>query len=426
MPASFIAQMALSGALMGLVYALVAYGFQLTYATSKSINFGQGELVMVSAFISLTLLKLGIPYVLVVPLGLLAGAALGLVVERAGVRLALEQRSEGWILLTIIIGLFMFSFAENVWGRDDRPFPTPIPSDPIHVLGLDVTPLELSVAIGVFAVMGLVELFKRRTLLGKAFEAVSADRDAGELMGISATRTVMLSYALSGAVAALAGMLVSPITTVGPTMASALVLTAFSVAVVAGLESGFGVVVVGVFLGALEGLASLYIGSGWREAPGLVLLILALAVRPTGVFAIMALIEAFKRVTLLGKAFDAVSADPDAGELMGISARHTVMLSYALSGLVAALAGILVSPITTVGPTMASALVLKAFSVAVVAGLDSGFGVVVVGMFLGALESLASFTIGSGWREMPGLVLLILALAVRPTGIFGKAVIRKV
>jgi len=283
-PVSFIVQMAVSGALMGLVYALIAYGFQLTYATSKSLNFGQGELVMVSAFTTLSIMGTGLPYPLVVLLGLLFGAALGLAVERTGVRLALEQKSEGWILLTIIIGLFLFSFAENVWGRDDRPFPTPISSEPLHLFGLDVTPVELSVAAGVLAVMVLVEAFKRLTLHGKAFEAVSADRDAGELMGISATRTVMLSYALSGGVAALAGILVSPITTVGPTMASALVLKAFSVAVVAGLESGFGVVVVGLFLGALESLASFYVGSGWRDAPGLLLLILALAVRPTGVF----------------------------------------------------------------------------------------------------------------------------------------------
>jgi branched-chain amino acid transport system permease protein len=284
MTLSIFAQMAVSGALMGLVYALIAYGFQLTYATSKSINFGQGELVMVSAFFSLTLITIGLPYWLVVPAGLLFGAALGLFVERAGVRLALQQRSEGWILLTIILGLFLFSVAENVWGRDDRPFPTPISLEPIQVLGVEVTPVELSVAIGVFAVMGLIEVFKRRTLLGKAFEAVSADPDAGELMGISATHTVMLSYALSGLVAALAGILVSPITTVGPTMASALVLKAFSVAVVAGLDSGFGVVIVGMFLGALESIASFSLGSGWREPPGLILLILALAVRPTGVF----------------------------------------------------------------------------------------------------------------------------------------------
>jgi branched-chain amino acid transport system permease protein len=275
---TIIIQMIVSGAFMGLVYALIAYGFQLTFATSKSINFGQGELVMLSAFFSLTLLNLGLPG------GLLFGAALGLVVERAAVRLALEQKSEGWILLTIIFGLLGFSVAENIWGRDDRPFPTPISADAFHVFGISITPLEISVAIGVFAVMGMVELFKRKTLMGKAFEAVSADRDAAELMGISATRTIMLSYGLSGMVAAMAGILISPITTVGPTMASALILKAFAVAVVAGLDSGFGVVLIGIFLGALESLTSFYLGSGWREAPGLVLLILALAIRPNGVF----------------------------------------------------------------------------------------------------------------------------------------------
>jgi len=279
-----LAQLIMSGALMGLVYALVAYGFQLTFATSKSINFGQGELVMVSAFFSLTLTNLGFPYWLMVPCGLLFGVAIGLFVERAAVRLALEQKSEGWILLTIILGLFFFSASENIWGRDDRPFPTPIPSTAVHIFGISITPLELSVALGVFAIMGLIELFKRKTLLGKAFEAVSADREAAELMGISASRTIMLSYGLSGLSASVAGILVSPITTVGPTMASALVLKAFSVAVVAGLDSGFGIVLVGLVLGSLESLTSFSIGSGWREAPGLVLLILALAIRPSGVF----------------------------------------------------------------------------------------------------------------------------------------------
>ncbi len=284
MDQAVIIQMVVSGALMGLVYALVAYGFQLTFATSKSINFGQGELVMVSAFFSLTLTDLGLPYYLMIPGGLLFGVIAGLFVERAGVRLALEQKSEGWILMTIIIGLFGFSAAENIWGRDDRPFPTPIPSEPIQLFGISITWLEVSVAVGVFMIMAIIELFKRKTLLGKAFEAVSADRDAAELMGISATRTIMLSYGLSGLVAALAGILISPITTVGPTMASVLVLKAFSVAVVAGLESGFGVVLVGLFLGSLESLTSYYVGSGWREAPGLVLLILSLAIRPTGIF----------------------------------------------------------------------------------------------------------------------------------------------
>src|SRR3569833_1029368 len=239
-----IVQLAVSGALMGMVYALIAYGFQLTFATSKSINFGQGELVMLSAFFSLTLIDSGLPYWLVVPGGMLFGAVLGLFVERAAVRLSLEQKGEGWILLTIILGLLGFSAAENIWGRDDRPFPTPMSSDPLHFFGIDVTPLELSVAIGVLAVMGLVELFKRKTLLGKAFEAKSAEHEATQLMGISATRTLQLSYGLSGLVAALAGFLVLLFSTVCPSWASVLFVLAFSVAVVAGRDSGFGIVLV--------------------------------------------------------------------------------------------------------------------------------------------------------------------------------------
>lgn len=281
---SIITQLTISGALMGLVYTLIAYGFQLTYATSKSINFGQGELVMLSAFFSLSLIDCGLPFAVVVLGGLLFGTALGLVVERTAVRLALEQKNEGWILLTVIFGLLGFSVAENIYGRDDRPFPTPISADAISIFNISITPLEISIALGVLTIMGIIELFKRRTLLGKAFAAVSADRDAAELMGISATRIIMLSYGLSGMVAAMAGMLVAPITTVGPTMAAALILKAFAVAVVAGLNSGMGIILTGLFLGALESLSSFYIGSGWREAPGLILLILALALRPNGIF----------------------------------------------------------------------------------------------------------------------------------------------
>ncbi|NTW56294.1 MAG: branched-chain amino acid ABC transporter permease, partial [Chlorobiaceae bacterium] len=122
----------------------------------------------------------------------------------------------------------------------------------------------------------------------------------------------------------------------------------------------------------------------------------------------------------------AESADTDAAELCGIRSDAVTSLSWAVSGAAAAFAGTIIAPVTTVGPTMAAALTLKAFSVAVVAGLDSAIGLVLTGLFLGSAENLAGFILGSGWRETPGLVLLILALALRPQGIFGKKIIRKV
>ncbi len=279
-----LAQMAVGGGLMGMAYALVAYGFQLTYAAGKAVNFGQGELVMLGAFTGLFLIGIGLPYWAAVPVAMVAGAALGWFVERAAVRLALQQRNEGWILLTIIVGLFGVSAAENIWGRDDKPFPVPWPEGALEFFGISVTWPELAIASGALGIMALVELAKRYTMLGIAVQAVSADPDAAELCGIRSKSAISLSWAVSGAAAAFAGTIIAPVTTVGPTMAAALTLKAFSVAVVAGLDSGFGLVLAGIALGSAENLSGFLLGSGWREAPGLILLIFALALRPQGIF----------------------------------------------------------------------------------------------------------------------------------------------
>lgn len=279
-----LAQMAVGGGLMGMAYALVAYGFQLTYAAGKAVNFGQGELVMLGAFAGISLSGIGLPYWATVLGAMVAGAALGWCIERVAVRLALQQRNEGWILLTIIVGLFSLSLVENIWGRDDRPYPTPWPAEALDFFGISVTWPELAIATGALGIMTLVELAKRYTMVGIAVQAVSADPDAAELCGIRSRSAISLSWMVSGVAAAFAGTVIGPVTTVGPTMAAALTLKAFSVAVVAGLDSGFGLVLAGIALGAAENLSGYVLGSGWREAPGLILLILALSLRPQGVF----------------------------------------------------------------------------------------------------------------------------------------------
>ncbi|TLU86133.1 MAG: branched-chain amino acid ABC transporter permease [Chlorobium sp.] len=277
-------QMAVSGALMGLAYALVAYGFQLTFAAGKAVNFGQGELVMLGAFVGLTLTGIGIPYWLSIAGAMAVGTGLGWFVERSAVRLALKQHNEGWILLTIIIGLFAVSAAENIWGREDKPYPVPWQDGSIDFYGISVTWPEITIAAGALGAMILIEIAKRCTMFGIAVQAVSADPDAAELCGIRSTSATSLSWAVSGAAAAFAGTIIGPVTTVGPTMAAALTLKAFSVAVVAGLDSAIGLVFTGIFLGTVENLSGFLLGSGWRETPGLILLILALALRPQGIF----------------------------------------------------------------------------------------------------------------------------------------------
>jgi branched-chain amino acid transport system permease protein len=231
---------------------------------------------------------LGGPYLnywLMVPLVLLFGALQGAVVEFVGVRPAIKTKSEfGWIMSTIALGIIFRNTAENLWGRDDLPFPSPLPTEPIHIFGANVLPMELMVVVGAVLMMVLVELFNRRSIYGKAVVATSSDRDAAGLMGINSGLVITFSYALSSMSAAFAGVLIAPITLTGASMGAVLGLKAFAVAIIGGLTSGLGVIVGGILLGVAETTTGFYISTGYKDVPGLVLLLLVLAIKPSGLF----------------------------------------------------------------------------------------------------------------------------------------------
>src|SRR5581483_3967428 len=179
-------QLVFSGIALGMIYAVIAFGYQLTFATSDTLNFGQGEALMLGALVGLSLVLAGVNYWLMIPLVCLFGAFQGAVVARIGVRPALRIKSEfGWIMSTIALGIIFRNVAENVWGRDTRPFPSPLPVQPLHVLGGNVLPMEILVGVGAIAMMAAVEVFNRRTIWGKAVVATFNDRDAARLMGIN-------------------------------------------------------------------------------------------------------------------------------------------------------------------------------------------------------------------------------------------------
>jgi branched-chain amino acid transport system permease protein len=277
-------QLVASGVAVGMIYAAIAFGYQLTFATSKTLNFGQGEALALGALFGLSLLPL-LGYWLMIPLVLVFGLALGAVVERLGVRPAVKIKSEyGWIMATIALGIIFRNLAENIWGRDDLPFPSPLPTAPLDLAGVRILPMELLVVVGALAMMAAIELFNRKSIWGKAVIATSNDIDAAGLMGINTRRVITLSYAISAMTAAFAGILVAPITLTGATMGSVLALKAFSVAIIGGLESGLGVIVGGLILGIIETLTGFYISTGYKDVPGLVLLLIVLAVRPVGLF----------------------------------------------------------------------------------------------------------------------------------------------
>ena len=279
-----LAQLLVSGIAVGMIYGVIAFGYQLTFATSKTLNFGQGEALMIGALVGLTTASF-IGYWAMLPVVLGFGLLQGAMVERLGVRQAMKMKSEsGWIMATIAIGIIIKNLAENVWGRDDLKFPSPLSESPIDVGGVRILPMEVVIVFGALALMLAVELFNRRSVFGKAVVATANDRDAAGLMGINTGQVITFSYALSSMTAAFAGVLVSPVTLTGATMGAVLGLKAFAVAIIGGLSSGLGVIVGGLILGITETLTGYYISTGYKDVPGLVLLLLVLSLKPSGLF----------------------------------------------------------------------------------------------------------------------------------------------
>jgi len=201
------------------------------------------------------------------------------------VRQAIRTKSEaGWIMATIALGIIFRNLAENIWGRDALRFPSPLPEAALVIGPVRIQPMEIAIVIGAILLMVAVELFNRTSIYGKAVVATSNDRDAAGLMGINTRIVITFSYALSSLSAAFAGVLVAPVTLTGATMGAVLGLKAFAVAIIGGLSSGVGVVVGGLILGITETLTGYYISTGYKDVPGLVLLLLVLSIKPSGLF----------------------------------------------------------------------------------------------------------------------------------------------
>lgn len=286
-------QLVVSGAVLGMIYGVIAFGYQLTFATSKTLNFGQGEAVTLGALVGFSVVSFflgvhigaGWAFLLMLPFVVLFGMVQGAPVERIGVRKAMQNRTDaGWIMATIALGIIFRNQAENIWGREALKFPSPLPEAAWVVGPVRIQPMEVAIVLGTLALMLAIEFFNRRTLFGKAVVATATDRDAAGLMGIDTGLVITFSYALSSLVAAFAGVLVAPVTLASATMGGVLGLKAFAVAIIGGLASGLGVVVGGLILGIVETFTSFYVSTGYKDVPGLVLLLLVLSLKPTGLF----------------------------------------------------------------------------------------------------------------------------------------------
>jgi len=278
-----LVQLLVTGLALGSMYGLVALGYHITWATSRTMNFSQGHAVMVGAVIAWALVvALGWP----LPIGLLATllalAVFGALIERVAVRPFFRASSPAWLLSTIACGIIAENVAQLLFGKDARAFPSALTKRPRLVGGAGFYPRELLIPVVGLGLMALVQLFYHRTRYGRQLKAVAWNAEAAGLMGINVPRAVMASYALSALLAGVAGVLLAPLLNVAPTMGTIIGLKAFAVAIIGGLTSAPGIVLAGLGYGLLEAVVAGYVSTGAREIVGFALVILVLVVRPWG------------------------------------------------------------------------------------------------------------------------------------------------
>ena len=281
----FFFQVALSGLATGAIYGLIAVGYSLTFMTTKALNFALGMWVMLGGMLTYSLLVLhGLHPLIVLSAVVVALFLLGLIAERLTVQPFLRAGSDVWVMSTLAVGLLLIDFAEIIWGRSPTPVPAFLGKDPIYLGAVSILPQQVLIIAAACVTFLALDLFYRRTLLGKAFRAVAHSGEVSSLMGINTRRVQAVSYAAAAALAGFAGFLVVPLTLAEPQLGTVLGLKAFAIAIIAGLAAPRGILICGLAYGALEALISGYFYTGIRDILGFSLMILVLFLKPEGLF----------------------------------------------------------------------------------------------------------------------------------------------
>jgi branched-chain amino acid transport system permease protein len=281
-----VLQLLLAGTAQGCVYALVALGFVLIYKATETVNFAQGDLMMLGAFFALTgATVLGLPYWLTIGFAIAMMALVGMLAERLILRPVLGHPAFTVVMITIGLGYVLRGVVTMVpgWGTETYQIPTPYAVD-VWRLGGVVLPVQQLMVIAMTAgLCAALYLFFRHSRLGIAMQATSQNQLAAYYMGIPVRRVNMMIWGLSAGVAAFAGILLAPVTFVHSNMGF-IGLKAFPAAVVGGFGSVPGAIVGGLIIGVVEALAGFYLPEGFKDVAAYVVVLLVLLVRPSGIF----------------------------------------------------------------------------------------------------------------------------------------------
>jgi branched-chain amino acid transport system permease protein len=281
-----VLQLLISGVAQGCIYGLIALGFVLIYKATETVSFAQGELMMLGAFSALvTMTTLGLPYWMAVIAAVVVMALLGMLVERLVIRPILGQPAFSVVMLTIGMGYVARGAITMIpgIGTDTQALPVPY-KDEIWKLGGLILNVEQMVVIAATGVLcGLLFALFRYSKLGIAMQAASQNQLAAYYMGIPVRRLNGIAWGLAAAVAAIAGLLLAPITFVHANMGF-IGLKAFPAAVVGGFGSLPGAIVGGLVIGTVESFAGFYLPDGVKDTAAYVVVLLMLMVKPNGLF----------------------------------------------------------------------------------------------------------------------------------------------
>ncbi|WP_394139476.1 branched-chain amino acid ABC transporter permease [Cytobacillus oceanisediminis] len=278
-------QQLFNGLTIGSVYSLVALGLTLVYGILHIPNFAHGALYMMGGYITLMMMvNYGLHYWLAILVSVLAVGLIGVLMERLVFHPLRNAPPIHDKIAAIGILLFLEAFAQYVWGAEYQTMPSPY-GQVVQLFGLTFTMQRLLIIVSAIVIMLLLYMFLKKTFTGATIIAMSQDRDGANLVGINTSRVAILTFLISGGLAAIASSLAAPINLVFPGMGHLVILKAFVIIILGGMGSIPGAIVGGYILGFSESLGATYISNDYKDIIAFILLVIILSIKPTGLFA---------------------------------------------------------------------------------------------------------------------------------------------
>jgi branched-chain amino acid transport system permease protein len=275
-----------SGLTRGSIYAIVGIGFAMIYNSSKVINFAQGEFVMIGGMAVVFLTSLyPVPLVAAILFAVVIASIVGILLQRIAIDRVRNASTVTLIIITIGASILIRGIVEIVMGKRDYTIP-PFSGDAnISISGATINPQSLWVIGSLLVIMFGLKLFFDKSKYGKAMLATSQNAMAAQIVGINTRFILLISFGLSAAIGAIAGIITAPITLTRFDIGVMLGLKGFCAAILGGVGSSFGAVAGGLLLGILESLASGYVSSAYQDAVAFIVILIVLTLRPEGIFA---------------------------------------------------------------------------------------------------------------------------------------------